>query len=310
MPLTFDDEVLRKLALVSITARQAVESILAGSHRSVRRGLSVEFAGHREYVPGDDLRYLDWFVYARTDRFDIRQYEEETKLRATLVLDASGSMGYASGSGSKLDFARSLAAAIGFLLVRQTDTVALAVCDTEVRAELPPGGTMGTYLNLLEVLEQTQPGGETSLGAVLHKLAPGLTRRGLVVLLTDAFDDPERLRLALHLLRHRKQEVRLLQILDPAEETFPFRGMSEFVGLEREPRLRLDADRIRERYLAVFGQHQRQLASTCDALGIGRELCRSNEDLAGVLLRAFHGERPTAAAPRGNPVGPGVKREA
>jgi uncharacterized protein (DUF58 family) len=293
-----DDEVLRKLALVSITARQAVESILAGAHRSVRRGLSIEFAGHREYVPGDDLRYLDWFVYARTDRFDIRQYEEETKLRATLVLDASGSMGYASAGAAKLDFARTLAAAIGFLLVRQTDAVGLAVCDTDIRAEVPPGGTMGTYLQLLEVLEQTRPGGETSLAAVLTKLSPRLTRRGLVILITDAFDDPEQLRLALHLLRHRKQEVRLLQILDPAEETFPFHGLSEFIGLEHEPRLRLDADRIRERYLAAFAAHQRQLAAACESVGIGQEICRVGEDLAGVLLRAFVGERSQSGGRR------------
>jgi uncharacterized protein (DUF58 family) len=291
MSLTLDDEALRKLAHVSITARQAVESILTGAHRSVRRGLSVEFAGHREYLPGDDLRYLDWFVYARTDRFDIRQYEEETKLRATLILDASGSMGYRSASVSKLDYARSLAAAIGFLMVHQSDTVGLAVCDTDVRAEMPPGSTMATYLNLLEVLGQTTARGETSLAAVLHKLAAGMKRRGLVILLTDAFDDPERLLLALHLLRHRKQEVRLFQILDPAEETFPFRGTTEFLGLEHEPRLRLDADRIRERYVGVFSAHQRRIAEGCSAIGVGREVCRTNEDLAGALVRAFMTKR-------------------
>jgi uncharacterized protein (DUF58 family) len=290
MSVRLPEEVLQKLERVSITARHAVESVLTGLHRSVRRGLSVEFAGHREYLPGDDLRHLDWFVWARSDRYDVRQYEEETKLRATLVVDASGSMGYRSGALSKLDYARALAAAMGFLMVRQADSIGLVTCDTRIRAELPPASTMGHYLNLLEVLEQAQPGGETSLADVLDSLAARLTRRGLVILLTDAFDDVTKLTKSLHLLRHRKQDVRLFQIIDPAEEDFPFHGMIEFVGLEREPRLRLDADRIRERYQAIFAEHQRRLAEGCHAVGVTRDLCRTSEDLAWVLVRAFNEE--------------------
>jgi uncharacterized protein (DUF58 family) len=287
MALPIPEEVLQKLGRVSITARHAVESVLTGLHRSVRRGLSVEFAGHREYLPGDDLRHLDWFVFARSDRYDVRQYEEETKLRATLVVDTSGSMAFKSGPQSKLDYARGLAAAMGFLMVRQSDSIGLVTCDTEIRAQLPPASTMGHYLNLLDVLERAEPGGETSLAEVLDSLAAHLTRRGLVILLTDAFDDTAKLVRSLHLLRHRKQDVRLFQIIDPAEETFPLHGMIEFMGFEREPRLRLDADRIRDRYQRIFAEHQRRLAEGCHAVGVERDLCRTQEDLAAVLVRAF-----------------------
>ncbi len=289
--MTPPEEVLRQLGRVSITARHAVESVLTGAHRSIRRGLSVEFAGHREYLPGDDLRYLDWFVFARSDRFDIRQYEEETKLRATLVLDCSGSMGFRSGATSKLEFARGMAAALGFLMTRQTDAVGLVTCDAGVRTELPPGSTMGHYLNLLAVLERTHPAGETRLAAIVTELAARFPRRGLVILLTDAFDDPLRLVAALQLLRHRKHDVRLFQILDPAEETFPLHGMIEFEGLEGEPKLRLDADQVRERYRATFAEHQRQLAEGCNAAGVARHLCRTGEDLGLLLVQAFGGAR-------------------
>ena len=284
---TIQQEVIARLGNLSVTARHAVESILTGQHRSVRRGLSVEFAGHREYLPGDDLRHLDWFVYGRTDRYEIRLYEEETKLRATLVVDASGSMGYGSAGRTKLEHALALAAAMGFLMVRQSDAVGLATCDTGVRDHLPPSSTMGHYLNVLDILERTQPGGETSLAGVLDQLAGQLSRRGLVILLTDAFDDVDRLVLALHHLRHRRQDVRLFQILDPVEETFPFRGMMEFVGLEGEPRLKLDGDRIRLLYQRTFDEHRRKLAEGCHVAGVPLQVCRTNEDLATTLVRSF-----------------------
>lgn len=284
---TIQQEVIERLGNLSITARQAVESILTGQHRSVRRGLSVEFAGQREYLPGDDLRHLDWAVYARTDRYEVRLYEEETKLRSTIVVDASGSMGYGSAGRTKLDHALALAAAMGFLMVRQSDAVGIATCDTAVREHIPPSSTMGHYLNVLEALERTRPGGETSLAGVLEGLAGRLSRRGLVVLLTDAFDDIEPLVHALHHLRHQRQEVRLFQILDPAEETFPFRGMMEFVGLEGEPRLKLDGDRIRGLYQQTFNKHRRRLAEGCHVAGVSLQVCRTDEDLATTLIRAF-----------------------
>ena len=293
---TVQEQILQRLSKVGVAARQAVEAALVGQHRSIHRGLSVEFAGHRPYQPGDDLRRLDWIVYARTDRYDIRLYEEETRLRATSVLDASGSMGFGSGvenhnqtGVSKLDYARWLAAALGFMMLRQSDAVGLAICDTEVRTHLPPASTMGHLLTLLEHLERREPGGETALSTVLEHLAARLKRRGLVVLITDAFDDAEKLLMALRLLQHRKQDVRIFQIIDPQEEQFGLSGMMEFIGMEDEPRLRLDADRVRAYYQQAVREHRNKLAEGCHAIGVQLETLRTNEDLALGLARVLSG---------------------
>ena len=281
-------EVIERLGNLSITARQAVESVLAGQHRSVRRGLSVEFAGHREYQPGDDLRHLDWLVFARSDRYDIRQYEEETKLRAALILDSSGSMGYGRGRHTKLQYAQALAAALGFLMIRQGDAVGLVTCDSVIQEFILPGATMAHFLNVLAALEKTAPGNETSLSPVLDEVAGRLTRRGLVILITDTFDHLDSLLKSIQYLRFRKQEVRLFQILDPHEMSFPFQGMIEFVGLENEPRLKLDGDRVREHYRRLFDEHQKRLQAGCHACGVHLETCWTNEDLFQVLIRALN----------------------
>jgi len=280
-------EVIERLGNLSVTARQAVESVLAGQHRSVRRGLSVEFAGHREYQPGDDLRHLDWLVFARSDRYDIRQYEEETKLRAAVILDASGSMGYGTGRFTKFQYGQSLAAALGFLMIRQGDAVGLVTCDNAIRDFILPGATMAHFLHVLAALERTAPGNETSLAPVLDEIAGRLARRGLVILITDTFDHPDALLQSIRYLRHRKQEVRVFQILDPQELSFPFKGMIEFVGLEHEPRLKLDGDRVRELYRKLFGEHQKRLQAGCHAGGVRLETCWTNEELFQVLIRAL-----------------------
>src|SRR4051812_8198744 len=282
------EQVLERLGRIGFASRQAVESVLGGQHRSLRRGLSGEFAGHRPYLPGDDLRHLDWQVWARSDRYDVRLYEEETRLRATLVVDCSGSMGYAAdGRPTKLAYARMLAAALGFLMVRQADAVGLATVDTEVRTHLPPSSTMAHLLNVLEALEHAQPGGETSLGAVLQGLAGQLQRRGVVVLVSDCFDDVDALVMALRHLRHRRQDVRVFQVVDPHEQAFPFQGTVEFVGLEREPRLRLDADRVRGFYQQALAEHRRRLAEGCHAIGVRLESVSTDEDLALALVRGL-----------------------
>jgi len=281
-------EVIERLGNLSVTARQAVESVLAGQHRSVRRGLSVEFAGHREYQPGDDLRHLDWLVFARSDRYDIRQYEEETKLRALVILDASGSMGYGAVTGTKFQYAQALAAALGFLMIRQGDAVGLAACDTAIREFILPAGTMAHFLNLLAALERTVPGGDTHLAPVISEVGGRIPRRGLVILISDTFDDPDRLLESIQYLRYRKQEVRVFQVLDRQELSFPFRGMMEFVGLESEPRLKLDGDRVREHYRRVFEEHQKRLQAGCHACGVRLDTCWTDEELVHVLTRALN----------------------
>ena len=294
-------DVLDGLERLGVKARQAVENVLAGRHRSVRRGLSVEFVGHRPYQPGDDLRHLDWLVYARSDRYDVRLYEEETRLRATIVLDASGSMGYA-GSGAKsgmtkLHYGRMLAGALAFLMTRQSDTVGLVTCDRQIRAEVPPGSTVPHLLHLLGTLEDTQTGGETGIADVLQTVAARIRGRGMVVLITDALDDPAEIVQAVRLLKFAGQDVRLFRVVDPDEELFPHAGMTEFVGLEDEPKLRLDADRMRALYRQAFAEHRRALEEGCQSVGVEIVHCRTDEDLAGVLVRALM-QQPVARGRR------------
>ncbi|MDB6131027.1 MAG: hypothetical protein JWM04_2134 [Verrucomicrobiales bacterium] len=284
---SIQEQVLHKLNSVSIAARQAVESILSGQHKSIRRGLSIEFANHRPYVPGDDIRHLDWFVYARSDRYDVRVYEEETKLRATIILDASGSMGYGSHSRTKWDFARDCAAALSFLMLRQSDSVGLSIFDSTVHTEIPAGSTMGHLISMLNKLEETKPGNETDLAPVLMQAASRLKRRGLVILITDGFDKSEAVIKALSYLRHKKQEVWFFQILDPNELTFSMTGVLEFQGLEKERKLKLDADRIRHLYQEALLRHNNLLAEGCHALGIRRYVFQTNEDLANGIIMAL-----------------------
>jgi uncharacterized protein (DUF58 family) len=172
-------------------------------------------------------------------------------------------------------------------MIRQSDAVGLVTCDTSIRAFLAPGSTMPHFLHLLAALEKASPGGETSLATVLNEVAGRLTRRGLVILITDAFDDPEALLQSVHYLRFRKQEVRLFQTLDPLERLFPFQGMVEFVGMENEPRLRLDGDRVRAHYQEVFERHQTQLLAGCHAAGVHLETCWTDEELSTALIRAL-----------------------
>lgn len=271
-----EGSILSRLGRVSITARQAVESLLSGQHRCIHRGLSVEFAGHRPYALGDDLRRLDWQVYARTDRYEIRQYEEETRLQATIVVDCSGSMGY----GGKLPTACALAAVLATLMLRQGDQVSLAMVDTGIRSLLPPGGTMSHLVTLLERLEEQAPGGETALGPVLETLADRLRRRGLVFLISDCLDDPLRLGKAIRHLIHRRQEVRIIQVLDKDEVSFPFRGSLRMLGLEKESPITIDADRVRAEYRNALAEHRSKLVQVCREAGAHCNLCQSDEDLA------------------------------
>jgi uncharacterized protein (DUF58 family) len=283
------EEVIARLGRVSVAARQAVESALAGRHRSIRRGLSVEFAGHRPYLAGDDPRHIDWHVWARHERLDVRLYEEETRLRCLLVVDASGSMGYGAAGRTKLDQARTLAAALAYLLVRAGDAVAVAVADGDTAVAEPPGATMGHLLRLYDRLDAARPSGRQELAPLLARLAPGLGRRGLVIVLSDGFEEPTALVDGLRQLRHRRQDVRLWTVHHRDELSFPLSGSCAFTGLEAEPLLRLDADRIRGLYLDAFTAHRRQIAAGCHAAGIPIGEVTADEDAALALVRLLDG---------------------
>ncbi len=254
-------EDITSLQHLQLFARTVVEGFTTGHHASPHKGFSVEFRQHRPYVQGDEIRRLDWKVFGRSDRFYIREYDEETNLRATIVLDASGSMNYRGGKGIlKFDYARKLAASLAYLLMSQQDAVGLITFDSKVR-DIIPCRTKITHLHLmLEAMVKTTPGKDTSLAPVIESLAQRLKRRGLVILISDFFDDPAALLQSIGVLRKKGHEVIALQLWDRDEIDFPFGNWARFENLENDDDfLLLDPATIRQRYLEVQKNFAEQL---------------------------------------------------
>lgn len=261
VPLTdprrlLDPVVVSGLRTMDLRARLVVEGFLAGLHRSPYRGFSVEFAEHRQYMPGDEIRRVDWRVYGKTDRFYVREYEEETNLRAHLVLDVSGSMAF-RGAGrrgertkgiSKLQYGAHLAAALAYLLIHQKDGVGLAVLDDRVRAYVPPRSAPGHLNVILDRLARLTPGGDTNLSATFHELAERFRRRGLVIVISDLWDEPDEVLNSLRHFRHRRHEVIVFHVLDNAERELGFRGPARLRDLETGRELTIDARTAGARY--------------------------------------------------------------
>ena len=262
--MSIDPQTLAKIARLQLRARHAVEGYMAGQHRSPSRGFSIEFAEHREYVPGDDLRYVDWTALARSDRFYLKQFEDETNLRCWLAVDASQSMAYQGPDApwSKFAYAQSLAAALAWLILHQQDAAGLALFDEHLRQVLPPASHPAHLEAIVSVLEAARPEGRSALGPALDALAQRLRRRGLVVVLSDCLDDLHGLLTGLKHLRYRQQEVLLVHLVDPAELELPFHGWTRFVGLEGLPTVDADPAAIRQAY-------QDEVRQFCQALSRG-----------------------------------------
>ncbi len=254
-------EDITSLQHLQLFARTVVEGFTTGHHASPHKGFSVEFRQHRPYVQGDEIRRLDWKIFGRTDRFYIREFDEETNLRATIVLDASGSMDYRGQQGVlKFDYARKLAASLAYLLMSQQDAVGLVTFDSKVR-DIIPCRTKISHLHLmLEAMVKTTPGKDTSLAPVIESLAQRLKRRGLVILISDFFDDPAALLQSIGVLRKKGHEVIALQLWDRDEIDFPFGNWARFENLENDDDfLLLDPATIRQRYLEVQKNFAEQL---------------------------------------------------
>ncbi|MGD0089986.1 MAG: DUF58 domain-containing protein [Planctomycetota bacterium] len=259
-----DDRAMQRVAKLRLVARTVVQSFISGQHRSVYKGFSVEFAQHRQYARGDELKHIDWKVFGKTDRLFVKQYEEETNLRATLVVDASGSMLYGAGAEQKYEYACRLAAALAYLMLSQADSVGLVTFDTAVREHIPPRATTGHFNTLLKSLARTEAHGETSLAPILHDLSSRLKRRGLVLILSDFFAPTEDLVRALGHFHHQRHEVILFQVLHAHELSFPFDTVAEFRSLENSTqRLRLDAPRVRKLYLERLASFLERLREAC-----------------------------------------------
>ena len=262
-----EPKALAKMARLDIVAKGVVEGFISGLHRSPYHGASVEFAEHREYVAGDNIKDVDWRAYGRSDRYVIKQYQEETNLRAHILLDMSGSMGYRSEEAelTKLEYGCFLAACLAYMLVRQQDPVGLVTFDDQVRTFMPPGSTT-PHLNLvLRELEKLQPGRTTDVSSSFHHLAEHIKRRGLIIIISDLYDDQREVLKSLRHFRYKKHEVMLFHIFDRYEIEFPFRSLTDFVDMETNERIQVDPKYIRNIYTSMIQEFIDVYKQDCSA---------------------------------------------
>lgn len=296
--LPTDPSELARFGRLELIARQLVEGLMMGRHRSPFKGSSVEFVEHREYYPGDEIRHIDWRAYGKTGRYYIKEFEDETNLRAHLLVDASGSMSYGGSTLSKYDYTRLLAASLAWLLLTQRDSVGLVTFDSEIREQLKTSSSRDVFRNILHVLENSQPGQETSLSSVVDQILPTIKRRSMIILISDCFDDMDQLEKTLQRLRHARHEVVIFRIAAPEEIDFPFDRPTQFRNLENpDNRLLVDPARLRKEYLRQYQQFRDELNGICGRLGIDHRLIRTSDPLQRVLGE-FLAERMAMQAAR------------
>jgi uncharacterized protein (DUF58 family) len=280
----FDPTSLARYGHLTFVARNLVEGFLTGVHKSPYKGFSVEFAEHRQYYPGDEIRHIDWRTFGKTDRYYIKEYEEETNLKAHLLFDASGSMGYKGKNASKFQYAQYVAASLAYLMLHQRDAVGLALHDTKVRRLIKPRAHSKHLLHVLQALEQAQPGGETALAPLWNQLAEQIKQRGLVVILSDCFEEIGPLLRALQHFRHRRHEVLLFHILAPEEIEFPFKKWTQFRNLEvAGHKMLVDPQRLRKEYLQNFQRFCKELRDAAGQARVDYHLMRTDEPVEKAL---------------------------
>jgi uncharacterized protein (DUF58 family) len=281
----FRPEQVQQLASMQLVARTVVEGFVSGLHRSPHHGFSTEFSDHREYVPGDELRHLDWLALARTDRYYVKRYEQETNLRCYILLDCSGSMAYASGQMSKFEYGCYLAATLAYLMVRQQDSVGLVLFDQTIRRNLPPRSTPTHLNNLLTELERTSTGKLTNVSRTIHDIAGSIHRRALIILISDMYDDPAEVRRALQHFRHKKHEVIVFHVLDPFELDFPFTRLVSFEDMEDGEQIQIDPKQVRDAYLKEIGGFLETYRRTCSESQIEYVVADTRTPFEKMLVR-------------------------
>ncbi|VTS01751.1 DUF58 domain-containing protein [Tuwongella immobilis] len=292
-----DPVALGQLKNLALAARRVVEGFYAGQHRSPAKGYSIEFAEHREYTPGVDPRHLDWRVYGRRDKLYVKQYEEETSLRCYLIVDKSASMGYRGSAArlSKLEYASFLAATLSVLMAQQHDAVGLVTVDDRIRTRLPARQGTAHLQTIMKTLEANSPGESTSLSKHLHELAETLQKRALMVILSDLFDDPKELVAAFQHLRHNRNEVIVLQTLDPDEVHFPFDDITRIEDMETGRDVVSDPQAFRKAYLEALQTHLQTIQAGCTRAQIDLALAQTDEPferfLGNFLVKrqSYHG---------------------
>lgn len=289
-----DPRTLAKLQGLELRARLIVEGYVSGVHRSPYHGFSIEFAEHREYVPGDDLRYVDWKVFGRTDKIYLKQYEEETNLVSYMLLDTSESMRYKSDGAalSKLEYAQCVCASLCYLILQQQDSVGLVTFDREIRALVRASSNPSHLKQLLHVMEESVPERKGAMGPIFHDLSERLKKRGIVLILSDLFDDVGSLLAGLKHLRHRRHEVILFHVLDPYEIDFPFQQTTLFKGLEGMPDVLTDPKSLRRAYQREFHDFVHEVKRGCRAQRIDYIEMRTDQPL-DVALSSYLASRMT-----------------
>lgn len=256
-------ETVAKLDNMALRARLVVEGYIIGQHKSPYHGFSVEFAEHRAYGPGDEIRHIDWKLYGKTDRYYVKQYEEETNLKAYILLDTSRSMKYTSGKVTKLDYASYLSAALSYLMLNQRDGTGLILFDEKIQTYIPPRSTSSHLNTLLKHLEKPKLGSDTEIGSVLHEMAERIKKRGLIILISDLMDNQESILSGLKHFRHNKQEVILFHILDRKELEFDFNARTRFKDMENASLLTTEPWQIKSGYKKRIQLLQNEYKKQC-----------------------------------------------
>lgn len=283
MSTLLQPDVLARAEALGVKARQIVEGLRVGDHKSPFRGFSVEFVQHREYVPGDDIKHIDWKSYGRSERYTVKQYEQETNFIAHLLVDTSNSMRYGSGPENKLEYAKLIAASLAFTVIRQRDSVSLRTFDERLRDELPASSSLPHINAICRTLEEAGAGEKTAIAPLLERLADQVSRRGIVVLISDCFDDPQRLLAGLRQVRFRGHEVCLLHVLHRDEIDFPLDGNIRFVNLEGADWLLARPHLLRPAYKRVVGEFLADLQRGCENSRIDYALMPTDRHPANAL---------------------------
>ena len=284
--------VLARLGGLPLRARRPMQGSISGRHPSPHRGSSVEFAEYRKYVPGDDLRRIDWRAYGRSDRFYDKEFEADTNLRCCFVLDTSGSMNFGSDGVTKLEYARRIAGTLGYLAVEQGDAVGISCVADGIVQSLPAKRNPSHLINFFDILEQCRPTGKTELVPVLHELAETVSQRALIVILSDFFEEPELLRECFQHLRFRKHDVSAFQLLDPKELDFSFRRPMRFLDMEGGPAIFAEPNDIADRYQKALANYLTELRQVVLESGVDYHQVRLDEDYEQVLTRFLIGRTP------------------
>ncbi len=291
-----DPKVLNEVRNLELKARQVVEGFISGMHRSPHKGFSVEFAEHREYVQGDDPRFIDWKAFSKSDKYYVKQYEEETNFRACIVLDTSESMQFGSeGAVSKLEYARTTAASLAYLIQRQSDAAGMALFDDKLYGWVDPSTSHARLMEMLSLMYDHPPRGKTGVGQVLDQVAGRLSKRALVIVISDFFDSPGAIRSGLDKLRARKHDIILLHVMDRQEQEFTYERLTQFKGLEGFPTLMIDPRALRKAYLEEVESFTLALRQSAMRTRSDYNLLRTDQPLE-VALQAYLARRSAVRA--------------